>query len=82
MSTSKLSVCKKYGKSHTLILSLSLVSRLFVNNGAKTGGGVGYYIKNDIKYKILTHLSPFTEIKFESLSIEITLNNKKSIHTM
>jgi hypothetical protein len=43
------------------------------------GGGVGFFIKNDIKFKIRNDLSPFIEKKFESLSIELTLNNKKFI---
>jgi hypothetical protein len=43
------------------------------------GGGVGFYVKNDVKYKILTNLSPFTDKLFESITIEVTLNNKKVI---
>jgi hypothetical protein len=43
------------------------------------GGGVGFYIKNDIKYKILPDLSPFIDKIFESITIEIVLKNKKCI---
>jgi hypothetical protein len=43
------------------------------------GGGVGFYVKNDIKYKLLQNHSPFIDKIFESLTIEITLNGKKCL---
>jgi hypothetical protein len=43
------------------------------------GGGVGFYIKNGINYKILNTGNCFTEKTFENLTIEIQLNNEKII---
>ena len=40
------------------------------------GGGVGVYVKNNIKFKILNNLSIFTDRIFESIFIEIQLENK------
>jgi exonuclease III len=45
------------------------------------GGGVGFFLSQNIHYKILHDLSPFIEKSFESLSIEITLNNKRMVLT-
>ena len=36
------------------------------------GGGVGFYIRNGINYKIIENLSPFKDKIFESLTLEIT----------
>jgi hypothetical protein len=41
------------------------------------GGGVGFYIKDNIDYKIINNLSPFFEKEFESLTIEISTPGKK-----
>ena len=41
------------------------------------GGGVGFYIQENITYNIVENLSPFIPKLFESLSIEVTINNKK-----
>jgi hypothetical protein len=41
------------------------------------GGGVGFYIRDNLKYKIRDDLSPFIENEFESLTIELSLNAKK-----
>jgi exonuclease III len=51
----------------------------FINKQHKNnkGGGVGFYIKNDINYKILSNMSLIIEMKFESQTIELAINNKK-----
>jgi len=36
------------------------------------GGGVGFYIRNNLNAKIIDNLSPFTEKIFESITIELT----------
>ena len=41
------------------------------------GGGVGFYIKKGIPYKVSEHLSFFHEKLFECLTIEIQLRGKK-----
>ena len=43
------------------------------------GGGVAFYIKNGIFYKIIKNLSNFVEREFECLTIEATINKKKMI---
>jgi hypothetical protein len=51
----------------------------FISNTRKKsrGGGVGFYLCDNIKYKVLNDLSIFLENKFESLTVEITVNRKK-----
>ena len=47
-----------------------------VRNVSK-GGGVAFYVRNDIHFKIVSHLSHFIEKEFECLTIEATINRKK-----
>ena len=42
------------------------------------GGGVGFYIKSDLKYKIIEDLSIFNERIFESLCIEVEFSSNNS----
>jgi hypothetical protein len=55
--------------------------KLITKQRDSKGGGVGFYIKDDINYKILDNLSPFLPRTFESISIEINLNGKKTIQS-
>ena len=48
-------------------------------NRKTRGGGVGFYVKKGIKYKILKNISLFEDKLFESLSIQIEYNTKKFI---
>ena len=41
------------------------------------GGGVAFYIKNCISYKIIKNLSNFVEREFECLTVEAVVNKKK-----
>jgi hypothetical protein len=43
------------------------------------GGGVGFYILNTFRCKIIAELSPFDEKEFEVLTIELSQKNKKSM---
>ncbi len=43
------------------------------------GGGVGFYIREGLSAKLIENLSPFIEKHFESITIQITLNRKKTI---
>lgn len=61
------------------LISIPGFSFVYKQRTKNRGGGVGFFIKNDIKFKILTDLSPFSEKKFESLTIELTLNSKKCV---
>jgi hypothetical protein len=54
---------------------------IFKQRSRGRGGGVGFYLLQSIPHKILNDLSPFAEKSFESISLEITLNNKKTILT-
>jgi len=56
----------------------SLVCKLRnCNDRNNIGGGVGFYIKNDIEYEILEHLSYFEEKNFESLFVKIKIDRKQ-----
>ncbi len=52
----------------------------FISNTRKKGhgGSVGFYLCNNIKYKILNDLSIFLKNEFESLTVEVTINHKKN----
>jgi hypothetical protein len=41
------------------------------------GGGVGFYIKNNINFKVIESLSLMSTKIFECITIEIPLSNKK-----
>ena len=43
------------------------------------GGGVGFYVRNNIEFEVQKNLSPFRETIFECLSIRIKFNKKKYI---
>ena len=45
------------------------------------GGGVGFYIKNNITFKILPNLSPFSDNLFESLTINANIAGKNYLLT-
>ncbi len=45
------------------------------------GGGVGFYIRNSITYKIVSELSQFTANIFESLTIEAKIGKKTYLLT-
>ena len=52
--------------------------KFFTKNRTNSrGGGIAFYIKNDISCKIKHNLSPFFEKEFECLTVEIVLNKKK-----
>ena len=51
--------------------------KFFTKNRTNSrGGGIAFYIKNDISCKINHNLSPFFEKEFECLTVEIVLNKK------
>ena len=43
------------------------------------GGGVGFYIREGLNFKIIDELSPFEEKIFESLTLQLSYSNKKSV---
>ena len=52
---------------------------VFKTRSLSRGGGVAFYILNNIQYKELIHLSYFEERVFECLTVELTINKKKCI---
>jgi hypothetical protein len=40
------------------------------------GGGVAFYIKDNVKFKIMDNFSHFIEKTFECLTVELTINKK------
>ncbi len=52
---------------------------IFSNRNKYKGGGVSIYIKNNLNFKPLNHLSIFHEKIFESILIEITPHNGKKV---
>ena len=54
--------------------------KLFIKTRTNNrGGGIAFYVKDDITCKIKHNLSPFYEKEFGCLTVEIVLNKKKLI---
>ena len=52
--------------------------KLFIKTRSNNrGGGIAFFVKDDITCKIKHNLSPFYEKEFECLTVEIVLNKKK-----
>ena len=45
---------------------------VYKNRSKGRGGGIGFYIKNGLNFKIIDKLSPFKDKLFESLTLEIS----------
>jgi hypothetical protein len=58
------------------IKNFNLVSNQRKNS---RGGGVAFYIKNDINYKIVNNLTLMQEKLFESLTVEANINGNKCL---
>jgi hypothetical protein len=41
------------------------------------GGGVGFYLRETLKYNLINELSTFIDNEFESITIETTINRKR-----
>ena len=55
----------------------SLIGYTFIGNCRKCfGGGVGFYVKDTLNFTVCEKLSIIKEKVFESLFIEINLNNQ------
>jgi exonuclease III len=52
---------------------------VIINRYGMRGGGVGFYVKNGLDFKILEHLSPFENKIFESLTIQLSYPGKHSV---
>jgi len=52
---------------------------LFKNRIGMRGGGVGFYVRNGLNYKIIEELSPFENKIFESLTIKLEYPRKKDV---
>jgi hypothetical protein len=52
---------------------------VFKNRANMRGGGVGFYVRNGLKFCILDDLSPFEDKIFESLTIKLTNHCNKSV---
>jgi exonuclease III len=52
---------------------------VFKNRANMRGGGVGFYIRNGLKYSVLEDLSPFEDKIFESLTIKLQYQNFNNV---
>jgi len=52
---------------------------IFKRRRGMRGGGVGFYVRNGIQAKIIDELSPFENKIIESLTIQLSYPNKKSL---
>jgi hypothetical protein len=49
----------------------------YINRPVGRGGGVGFYVRDDVSFKTIEDLSVFVPKIFESLTIELIINKKK-----
>jgi hypothetical protein len=51
----------------------------FISKSRKNGrgGGVGFYLRDNLKYRVVKDLSTFIDNEFESLTVEIQINRKR-----
>ena len=62
------------------LISLSNFQRfVFKSRTSARGGGVGFYVRKGLKFRILEELSIFNERTFESLCIEVEFENGKKV---
>jgi exonuclease III len=52
---------------------------VYKNRRGMRGGGVGFYVKDGLNFKIVNELSPFEEKIFESLTIQLSYPGKQPI---
>jgi len=52
---------------------------IFKNRLGTRGGGVGFYVRNGLTFKIMENLSPFETKIFESLTIQLSYPSKKTV---
>ena len=52
---------------------------IFNSRSQCKGGGIGFYVRSDLKYQILDDLSPFHERILESMSIEVEFKPNRKI---
>ncbi len=64
---------------HSELIQIPGFNFVSKNRTSSKGGGVAFYIKNSLKFKILNNLSHFTERVFECITIELELNKKKIV---
>jgi hypothetical protein len=66
---------KKYGKSASQKFSLSLIFKHLYTKLDLTwgggGGGVGFYVREGLTFKVVENLSPFEQKIFEAITIVI-----------
>lgn len=60
------------------ISGYNLVTKL---RGRGNGGGVGFYVKKGLNFKVLQNLSTCIDKTFEALTIECTISGKKHVFT-
>jgi exonuclease III len=67
---------------HPNSLHIPLYHLAYINRPVGRGRGVGFYIRDDVNFTKIEDLSVFVPKVFESLSIELTIDNKKLAVTM
>ena len=63
---------------HPDLVSITGFNFIHTQRTANRGGGVGFYIRDDIDFKVNKTLSTFIPFSFECLTIEIVLKNKRT----
>ena len=63
---------------HTDLIHIPNFNFTHKQRPAGNGGGIGFYVKSDLNFKILEKHSKFIPKIFECLTIEVSLNNTKT----
>ena len=73
-----LAIQETWAIPHTNLISIPGFNFIHSERKIGRGGGVGFYVKDSLTFKIIPNLSLFIPKIFECLTIEINLNNVKS----
>ena len=64
---------------HTDLISIPGFNFSHKSRQMSRGGGVAFYIRNNIQFKLIDNLSRFYEKVFEYLTLELNVHGKKSL---
>jgi hypothetical protein len=64
---------------HPDIVNIPGYNLILKTRSNSRGGGIGFYMKSCLKHRVLSDLSPFYENEFECLTVETSINGKKTL---
>jgi hypothetical protein len=62
---------------HDDLIQIPNYNFVYLQRNGMKGGGVGFYIKNDVKFKKIDRLSEMQNRVFECLTVEVNIDGKR-----